>query len=168
MLVHTPVFVIRREVSVTWDVFALRPSVMANHQPFDLTDPFLRGLARNLHPFVLRVSGTSMLTLPDVCFGGRRVVAGAGAGAGAGADAGARAGAGAGHGHSHGVGRYDGRTFCAICPHNLSVFPYMRPSLGTFSTCCELCARCFNASTRVSSEFSTACPHWLLLIRHWM
>lgn len=43
---------------MTWDIYALQPGPMERKAPFDLADPFLRGLVANLQPFVLRISGT--------------------------------------------------------------------------------------------------------------
>eukprot|EP00039_Didymoeca_costata_P003173 m.65745 g.65745 ORF g.65745 m.65745 type:complete len:496 (-) comp11758_c0_seq1:102-1589(-) len=51
-------FVDTREISVTWDIFALQPGPMSKNVPFNLSDKYIQNLVSELRPFVLRVSGT--------------------------------------------------------------------------------------------------------------
>ena len=47
-----------RELSFTWDIYALNARPMSQASPFNLTDPALQRLVSQLQPFMLRVSGT--------------------------------------------------------------------------------------------------------------
>lgn len=47
-----------REVSFTWDIFALAPNPMNKSVPFNLSDPVIRHLTAELQPLLIRISGT--------------------------------------------------------------------------------------------------------------
>lgn len=47
-----------REVSFTWDIYALAPGPMNKSSPFNLTDPIIRALTAELQPLIIRISGT--------------------------------------------------------------------------------------------------------------